>query len=110
MGRRVLRMVLLLASGIVTVAIVAVAPTILPAVPTALHNRVAYGTFETTGAPPRVDYCGRRYYPGNATDTRAEVDAFLAKNGVAGLTQVAVAPSGAPIVAYVNPPDVRAQY
>ncbi len=103
MGRRVLAIVLLIASGIVTVAIVAVAPQ-------AVHDRIAFGTFDTTAAPPRVDYCGRRYYPGDRTDTLAGVQGFLAENGLHGLTQIDTAPSGMPIIANVLPPDMRAQY
>jgi hypothetical protein len=110
MGRRVLRIVLLVASGIVTVAIFAVAPTILPGVPAAVHNRLTYGTFETAGAPPRVDYCGRRYYPGTRVETLVGVNEFLANNRLQGTTQVATAPSGAPVIAHVNSPEVRAQY
>ncbi len=75
----------------------------------ALENRVTYGTFDT-GPPPRVDYCGRRYYPGNQTQTLAEVRAFLAENGLTGLTRVATAPSGMPVVANVMPLSVRASY
>ncbi|TME06306.1 MAG: hypothetical protein E6I61_00130 [Chloroflexi bacterium] len=105
MGRRVLQIVLLFASAAVTVAIFAVAPT-------PIHNRLAYGTFDTTGAPPRVDYCGRRYYPSDQpkTETLAEVETFLARDGLHGLTQVDTAPSGMPVVTNVIPPEVRAQY
>ena len=105
MGRRVLPMVFLFASAAATVAIFAVAPT-------AIHDRLAFGTFDTTGPPPRVDYCGRRYYPAEQpkTETLAQVDAFLARVGVHGLTQVDTAPSGIPVVTNVIPPQVRAQY
>src|SRR2546421_4437361 len=103
MGRRVLKIVLLIASALVTVAIFAVAPN-------PVHNLLAYGTFDTTGAPPRVDYCGRRYYPGNATLTTPQVQAQLAQNGLHDLTRIGTAPTGMPIVAAVNSPAVRAQY
>ncbi len=78
-------MVLLFVSAPVVVAAFAVAPT-------AIQNRIAYGTFSISGPPPRVDFCGRRYYPAEpvTTETGAEV---------AGATQVATAPSGLPIVA-----------
>lgn len=69
-----------------------------------------YGTFDTTGAPPRVDYCGRRYYPGRSIDTLVQVHNFLALNHLQGLTRIGTAPSGMPIVAYVAPPSVRAKF
>jgi hypothetical protein len=105
MGRRVLPIALLFVSAVVTVAIFAVAPI-------AIHNRLTYGTFETEGAPPRVDYCGRRYYRADhpKTESLAQVGSFLAGNGLEGLTQVDTAPSGMPIVTNVIPPDVRAKY
>jgi hypothetical protein len=103
MGRRVLPIVLLIASGIATVAIVAVAPQ-------AVHDRIAFGTFDTATAPPRVDYCGRRYYPGDRTDTLAGVQSFLAGNGLYGVTQIDTAPSGMPIITNVLPPDLRAHF
>lgn len=105
MGRRVLPLVLLLVSGIVTVAIFAVAPTLI-------HDRLTYGTFGIAGAPPRVDYCGRRYYPGNVSQvqTSAQVDAFLAENGLHGLTRVGTAPSGMSVVTHLLSPDVRAEH
>jgi|ERR1700674_3159517 len=102
MGRRVALTVVLVAAGITLIAIYAGAP--------AMHNRVAFGTFDTVGAPPRVDYCGRRYYPGNKTETLAQVKAFLAENGLYGLTRIDTAPSGEPIVTNVMPPELRAHY
>jgi hypothetical protein len=104
MGRRILRIVLLFVSGIVTVAIFAVAPTLI-------QNRLAYGTFDIAGAPPRVDFCGRRYYPGNVSQvqTLAQVQAFLAENGLHGLRRVGTAPSGMPVVTHLLSPDLQAE-
>ncbi|HUZ86760.1 MAG TPA: hypothetical protein VNF26_07385 [Candidatus Baltobacterales bacterium] len=104
MGRRVFRIVLLLVSGVVTVASFAVAPTLI-------QDRLAYGTFDTASAPPRVDYCGRRYYPGNLSQvqTLAEVDSLLAENGMAGLTRVGTAPSGMPVVTHPSSPQMQAE-
>jgi hypothetical protein len=76
----------------------------------AVHNRAVFGTFDTAGAPPRVDYCGRRYYPGTNVDSLTQVNTFLALNNQSGLTRIDTAPSGMPIVANVMPPDVRARY
>jgi hypothetical protein len=76
----------------------------------ALHNRAVFGTFDTAGAPPRVDYCGRRYYPGSNVDTLAQVNAFLASNKLYGITRIDTAPSGMPIVANVMSADLRARY
>ncbi|TMC54796.1 MAG: hypothetical protein E6J20_02360 [Chloroflexi bacterium] len=105
MGRRVLRIVLLFASAAVTVAIFAVAPT-------TFRNLLVFGTFDTAGAPPRVEYCGRTYYPADQpqTETLAQVDAFLDRGGQRGLTQVDTAPSGRPIVTNVMPAQIRARY
>ena len=105
MGRRVLRIVLLVVSGTVTVASFAVAPTLI-------RSRLAYGTFDISGAPARVDYCGRRYYPADTAhvQTLEQVDAFLAEDGLRGLTRVDTAPSGMPIVTNVLPRDVQAHY
>ena len=103
MGRRVARAVIFIVAAIATVAIFAVAPT-------AIHNRLVFGTFDTVGAPPRVDYCGRRYYPGNRTETLAQVRAFLASNGLYGLTRIDTAPSGEPIITNVMPPQLRAYF
>ena len=78
--------------------------------PTAIINRAKFGTFDTVGPPPRVDWCGRRYYPGGTTDKLAQVQAFLLLNSTQGLTRIDTAPSGMPIVANVIPPRVRASY
>jgi len=104
MGRRVLRIVLLLVSGIVTVASFAVAPILI-------QDQITYGTFASASTPPRVDYCGRRYYPGETSHVQslAQVEALLAENGLHGLTQVGTAPSGMPVVTNVLPSGVRVQ-
>jgi hypothetical protein len=77
--------------------------------PPALHDRLVWGTFATSGAPPRVDYCGRRYYPGEATETLAGVQALLAENRYQGLTQIDTTPSGMQVVAHVIPSADRAR-
>ena len=105
MGRRVLRVVLFFVSATVAVAIFAVAPNLI-------HDRLAFGTIASAGPPPRVDYCGRRYYPADApqAQTLAEVQASLAQNGLHGLTTVDTAPSGMPVVANVMSTETRASY
>lgn len=105
MGRRVPRIVLLCVSAAVTIAIFAVAPT-------ALQNRIQYGTFSVSGTPPRVDYCGRRYYPapGAAQESLAQIDSFLAENGVRGLETIGTTPSGMQVVANVMSPELKAKY
>ena len=76
------------------------------------YNRVNLGTFYTAGAPPRIEYCGRRYYPGDPprTDSFVHVTAVLTSNGQSGLTRVGSTPSGLPIVANVITPETRAAY
>ncbi len=81
-----------------------------PRVATAVNNQVVYGTVATSGSPPRVEYCGRRYFPDERTMTADQIKADLALNGVEGLSRVGTAPSGAAVVAHVMPPSVRAQY
>jgi hypothetical protein len=103
MGRRVARIAIFFVAAIATIAMFAVAPT-------ALHNRAMFGTFDTAGPPPRVDYCGRRYFPGSNTDSLAQVHVFLGLNKLHGLTQIDTAPSGMPIVTNLIPPEVRAEY
>ena len=103
MGRRVARVVTVFAAAIATVAIYAVAPNLL-------HDRFVFGTFATTGVPPRVDYYGRRYYPGTQTFTRAQINAFLTQIGAGGLTLIDTAPSGMPVVANVMTPGAQSQY
>jgi hypothetical protein len=102
-GRRVTRSVIYSVAAIAAIAMFAVAPT-------AIINRARFGTFDTVGPPPRVDWCGRRYYPGSTTDTLAQVEAFLLLNSRQGLTRIDTAPSGMPIVANVIPAQVRVQY
>jgi hypothetical protein len=101
--RRVARIVILTVGSIVGLAIVAGASI-------GVYNRDTFGTFYTTGAPPRVDYCGRRYYPGGGTEPLAAVRAVLAKNRRTGLTRIGSTPSGLPIVANVMSAADRASY
>ena len=103
MERLATRIVLLLASAIATVALVAVAPV-------TLHDRIAFGSFAASGAPPRVDYCGRRYYPGNQAQSLAQINAFVATGRLEGVQQIDTAPSGMPILAGVMSPAMRARY
>ncbi len=72
--RWILRIVLLTGAIIIGVALAAGGYV-------AIHNRATFGTFYTTGAPPRIDWCGRTYYPGTSTQSLAEVQALLARNG-----------------------------
>jgi hypothetical protein len=81
----------------------------------AIHNRLVFGTFSTQGPPPRIDYCGRRYYPDarfpNAPEeSGSAVAAELAANGQVGLSRVGTTPSGMPIVANVMNPAQRAYF
>lgn len=100
-----------MALPIVAASVVAIgASFFIPRALTALHNRATFGTFDTSGAPPRVDYCGRRYYPGSNVDTLAQVNSFFALNKLYGITRIDTAPSGMPIVANVMSANLRARY
>ena len=78
----------------------------------ATYNRVTFDTFYTTGAPPRVNYCGRTYYPGDPAHaySLAHVTSFLASNQQSGLTRIGSTPSGMPIVANVMSAEKRASF
>jgi len=91
------------------IAAVATAAVLVAAGVTAVHNFAVFGTISTSGAPPRVDYCGRRYYPSDTpvAMSRAQVDAFLAENGEHGLDRIDTTPSGLPVLANVMTPEVR---
>ena len=82
----------------------------VPLAATAIHNRVTFGTFSTTGSPPRVEWCGRTYDRGTSVKSLAGVQAFLAQNGQHGLTRIGSTPSGSPIVAFVMSPAERSAY
>src|SRR6266566_9578359 len=94
----------------IVLALIGIALLVVVEATPAIQRRLTYGTFSTQGPPPRVDYCGRRYYPGSSAESRSSVDAFLAKNGASGLTRVGTTPSGMPIVANVMSPATRAAY
>lgn len=74
----------------------------------AMKHRLTYGTLSTQGPPPRVDYCGRRYYPGSGTQSLHQVEDFLARNQLSRLTQVGTTPSGMPVLAQVMSPATTA--
>lgn len=96
-----------------SIVVVGYAALVVP-VP-ALGNRLAFGTFSTQGPPPRIDYCGRRYYPdsnfpNSAVESGRAVGAELSANGQTGLTRVGTTPSGMPILTNVMTPAVRASF
>ena len=56
-----------------------------------------WGTlYPAEGPPPRIDWCGRRYYPGHDTITSAEL---ATEPGVGQVRQVATTPSGLSVLA-----------
>ena len=101
MGRRAFPLVALFISAVVVVAIFAAPPTRSAWGPLqVVHNRLVFGTFATSGAPPRVDFCGRRYYAGR------QVVAGLP----AGSAVIDTAPSGMPVLADLLTPAEQAQH
>jgi hypothetical protein len=93
--------------GIALLAVVVVTP--------AIERRLAFGTFSTNGPPPRIDYCGRRYYPdsnfpNSVSQSGSAVAAELSANGQTGLTRVGTTPSGMPILANIMTPAQRASF
>ena len=61
--------------------------------------RVQFGTFSATSSPPRIDLCGRRFYPSGTTESLAQAQA---KQGT--LQVVARTPGGNPILAHFSHP------
>lgn len=93
--------------GIALLAVVVVTP--------AIERRLAFGTFSTKGPPPRIDYCGRRYYPVSnfpnaAYEFESAVAAALSANGQTGLTRIGTTPSRMPISANIMTPAQRASF
>jgi len=93
--------------GIVVLAVVMATP--------AIERRLAFGTFSTEGPSPRIDYCGRRYYPdsnfpNSAYESESAVAAELSANGQRGMTRMRTTPSGMPISASIMTPAQRASF
>jgi hypothetical protein len=73
------------------------------------YSRTVFGIWNPLQQPSRIDYCGRRYYPGALHLTRAEIVATGNGLGVFPIEQVAISPAGAPIYAKPLPESVRHQ-
>jgi len=73
------------------------------------YSRVAFGTWDPTAQPNRIDYCDWRYYPGSHF-TRAQIDATGNGLGVFPFRQVEMTASGTPIFARPLPDGVRHEY
>lgn len=76
---------------------------VVPAVGVEAWNRVSFGTFALAGSPPRIDWCGRRYYPAPAV-TVGQPPAI----GGGVWRQVLLTPQRRAVYAYVIPPAARA--
>jgi hypothetical protein len=63
------------------------------------YSRPVFGIWNPLQQPSRIDYCGRRYDPGDLHVTRAEIAATGNGFGVFPIQQVALSPAGAPIYA-----------
>src|SRR5437867_11682555 len=79
--------------------------TVLVVTP-AIGRRLAFGTFSTEGRPPRIDYCGRRYYhdsnlPYSAYAPGRSAAPALSAYRATGLTRTSTTPSGMPIFANI---------
>ncbi|TMD86457.1 MAG: hypothetical protein E6I78_05675 [Chloroflexi bacterium] len=70
------------------------------------YSRAAFGTWNPTAQPNRIDYCDRRYFPGWHF-TRTQIDARGNGLGVFPFRQVAMTASGAPLFAKPLPASVR---
>jgi hypothetical protein len=68
----------------------------------AIENRVQFGTFDLSAPPERIDYCDRRYYPGNGG--AAVVD------GLEPMRQIGSTPGGFSYFANLTPDTVRSRF
>lgn len=73
------------------------------------YSRVAFGTWDPTAQPNRIEYCDRRYYPG-AHFTRAQIEAMGNGLGAFPLRQVGMTAGGLPIFAKPLPDSIRHKY
>ena len=73
------------------------------------YSRVAFGTWDPTARPSRIDYCDRRYYPGSHF-SRAQIEAAGNGFGLLPFRQVGMTASGAPIFARPLADCVRQRY
>jgi hypothetical protein len=73
----------------------------------ALSTYSEWGTLDRSGSPPRIDWCGRRYYPGIRPLTAAEFAQFPVP---APWTQVLTTPSGQPVYATVATAALKRQF
>ncbi len=99
----------------IVLALIGIALLVVVEATPAIQRRLAYGTFSTQGPPPRIDYCGRRYYPdsnfpNSAYESESAVAAELSANGQTGLTRIGTTPSGMPISANVMTAAQRASF
>jgi hypothetical protein len=73
------------------------------------YSRMAFGTWDPTARPNRIDYCDRRYYPGSRFN-RAQIEATGNGLGVFPFRQVGMTAGGTPIFAKPMPDSVRRHF
>src|SRR2546428_14037134 len=93
----------LIVTAVILAGLVAVGLGALALAP-AMRNQAMYGTVSTEGTPPRIHFCDRNYLPARATESRREVDDFLAKNGRQGLERTGTTPAGMPVPSNILAP------
>ena len=79
----------------------------------AMANRLQYGTFDLSAPPERVDYCGRRYYPGNGEADAAQwhaIGAAAVAHGLEPMRQIGSTPGGFSYFANLTPTTVRNRF
>ena len=74
----------------------------------ASYSRAAFGTWDPTAHPTRIEYCDRTYYPGSHF-SRAQIDATGNGLGVFPFRQVGMTASGTTIFAKPLPDSLRRQ-
>ena len=75
----------------------------------AVYSRAAYGTWDASALPTRIEYCDRRYLPGSHVTSQG-IDASHNGAGVLSFGQVGATADGKPIFARPLTDDARRKY
>ncbi len=94
------------AAGIVVAGLILV---LLLVAGRAVYSRAAFGTWDASALPTRIEYCDRRYLPGSHV-TSQRIDASGNGTGVLPLRQVGATADGKPIFAKPLTDDARRKY
>lgn len=97
----------LLLAALTGVALAAAAIVLVPRIAASLHSRIAYGTWDPTSPPDRIEYCGRRYYGGEGRRASREEIMATAVGFSNSWHVIGSTDNGTPYYAMVVPDSVR---